>query len=110
MGNTIYCSHHGKERLRKRCGVSKKSALRCAEIAASRGRHYTETKGSVRRWLDDHIRDEDRQIYIYGDKAYIFSDSMVLVTVLQMPGDLVRQSNYQRAKASKSNARCMSAA
>lgn len=110
MDNIVYCSQHGKERLRERCGVNKKSALRCAEIAASRGRHYTETKGSVRRWLEDHIRDEDRQIFIYGDKAYIFSDNMVLVTVLQMPGELVKQSNYQRVKASRAAERCIAIA
>lgn len=97
MNSIIYCSHHAKERLRERCGVNKKSALRCAELAVSRGQHYTETKGSVRRWLEDQIQG-NHEIYIHGDKAYVFTDRMILVTVLQLPSEIARCNNNNRRK------------
>lgn len=104
MGNTVYCSIHGKDRIRERCGVNKKSTLRCAELAVSRGQHYTETKGSVRKWLEEQIHGGDREIYVHGDKAYIFAtDSMVLVTVLQMPSDITRVFNRNNKKTDRKN-------
>lgn len=101
MDNIVYCSHHAKGRLRERCGVNKKSALRCAELAVSRGQHYAETKGSVRRWLEDQIRDNG-EIFVYGDKAYVFTESMILVTVLQLPPEIARCNNNNRKKAARS--------
>ena len=99
MENIVCCSQHGKERVRERCGINKKSALRCAENAVSRGQHYMETKGSVRRWLDDQIRNTGHQIYVYGDKAFIFtSETLMLVTVLQMPAEIARCNNKNRRK------------
>ena len=86
----IYVSHHGKKRIRKRCGVSKKSALRCAEKAREYGMHYDEVKGAVRRWLENSLG-VNRDIFVHGDKAYIFSENNILITVLQMPPDIVRK-------------------
>lgn len=109
MENIVYCSLHGKNRVRERCGVSKKSTLRCAELAVARGQHYTETKGSVRKWLDEQIHGIDREIYIHGDKAYIFAtDSKLLITVLQMPSEIARTYNrsnkkHQRKKNAQKN-------
>lgn len=103
MEKVVYCTQHAKDRLRKRCGISKKSTLRLAELAVSRGQHYTETKGSVRKWLDANIKQEDTQIYIYGDKAYVFTYSMLLVTVLQLPPEITRCYNNSRRKAAKAS-------
>ena len=105
MGNIVYCSQHAKERLKERCGVNKKSTLRCAELAVSRGQHYTETKGSVRKWLEAQIIDEEKQIYVHGDKAYVFTNSMILVTELQLPPEIVRCNNNNRRKASRASDR-----
>lgn len=105
MDNITYCSIHGSERIRQRCGVSKKSARRCAENAVARGTHYTQTKGSLRRWLDGKIH-YGRQIYVYGDKAYVFAeDSLTLITVLQMPPGIARLSNQSRKKTAQESIR-----
>lgn len=102
MNRTVNITYHAADRIHERCGISKKSAKRCAELAATRGQHYTETKGPVRKWLEDQIREDGRQIYVHGDKAYIFADSLVLVTVLQLPPEIVRCNirNLKKAHAS----------
>lgn len=100
MENIVYCSHHGSSRIRERCGAKKKSTLRIAENAISRGQHFSETKGSVKRWLEQQLHDKSNQIYVYGDKAYIFSDNNILVTVLQIPAGITRCNNNNRRKGS----------
>lgn len=100
--NIVYVSVHATDRVKERCGISKKRSLRMAELAVERGQNYTDTKGSVRKWLDHQIKNDDRQIYVYGDKAFIFSKyNMVLITVLQIPAELVRCNNNNRRKAAR---------
>lgn len=105
MENIVYCSHHGSSRIRERCGAKKKSALRIAENAISRGQHFSETKGSVKRWLEQQLHDKSNQIYVYGDKAFVFSNNNILVTVLQIPSDIARCNNNNKRKGSSTGKR-----
>lgn len=99
MDKKVNVSYHAAERIHERCGIGKKSAKRCTELALDRGQHYTKTKGSVRRWLEDQIKGGEKQIYAYGDKAYVFSPSgLVLITVLQMPPEIARCHNQNLKK------------
>lgn len=100
MVSAANVSYHAADRIHERCGIRKKSAKRCMELALDRGQHYTKTKGPVRRWLEDQIKDSDKQVYAYGDKAYIFSpNGLVLITVLQMPPEITRCHNHNLKKA-----------
>ena len=88
---TIRVSNHAKQRLKERCGTKKSSAKRMASLAASRGVERSNTKGPLRRWLDAKYTSENGQVIAYGDKAYIFSDQMVLITVMQIPAPITKK-------------------
>ena len=100
MEKKVNVSNHAAECIHERCGIGKKSAKRCTELALDRGQHYTKTKGPVKRWLEDQIKGGEKQIYAYGDKAYVFSpNGLVLITVLQMPPEITRCQNQNLKKA-----------
>lgn len=94
MNTNIYISNHARQRIKERCGTGKKaSAERMCCLAIERGINAEETRGSLRHWLDEQQYEENRIIYIYGDKAYIYSKDdgdLVLVTVLQLPAEIAR--------------------
>ena len=96
MNVNVYISNHARQRIKERCGVSKKgSAERLCKLAVARGISADETKGYLKRWLTDRIIDENRKIYVHGDKAFVFDladTGLVLVTVLQIPQELMRIS------------------
>ena len=89
-GSDARASNHARKRVKERCGVSKKSANRMAELALERGVLREHTKGPLRKWLDNRYTSENGQIVAWGDKAYIFSDQKILITVLQIPSAITR--------------------
>lgn len=100
MNSIIYVSQHAKGRVRERCGVGKKAALRKAELAVARGKRYTETRGAVRKWAEEKLEGTENVIYFHGDDAFIFSPGMILITVLKMPAELTGKYNRAQKKCS----------
>lgn len=92
MSTEVIVSKHAKKRIKERCGVSKRAAERLAKMAANRGIDRESTKGSLRKWLDEKSLRSDigSRILVWGDKAYIFSDSNVMITCLQIPSEITR--------------------
>lgn len=95
-------SNHAKSRLKQRCGFNKKAADRMSEKAFHDGIRHSETKGQLRKWTTALClkNPQANNIRLYGDKAYIFCDE-VLVTVLQIPPELMR--NYKRMLKNNEN-------
>ena len=93
MEKTTKTTKHGKQRIKERCGTPKSSADRMCRLAAERGTRRMQTKGSLRRWLDDTASKYagEKEYIVYGDKTYIFSKEMVLITVLQLPSEIARR-------------------
>lgn len=85
----ITASKHAEARLHERCGINRKSAQRIAEKAFNEGIQHSQTKGNLKKWVTSlYFNNKSaNNIRLYGDKAYIFSDS-VLITVLQIPSNL----------------------
>jgi len=81
-------SYHAAKRIKERCGVGKRSADRVTSLAYERGVVKERTKGALRKWLDSKDRRENGKIVVWGDKAYIFSETCVLITVLQIPSSI----------------------
>lgn len=94
-----YVTNHGEKRLRKRSGINKKSVERIAEKAYRNGLHHKDTTGRLNRWISKLYFTNKRanSIRIYGDKAYIFADD-VLITVFQVPKELIKivEDNKQK--------------
>lgn len=94
----VFASNHAKQRVKERCGISKKSADRLAGLALARGVEKEFTKGPLRKWLDSYYTSEDGKIVAYGDKAYIFSKEQVLITVLQIPAVITKNMSKMVVK------------
>ena len=87
---SILVTRHARKRIKERCGVGKKSAPRVCHLIEQRGIYRVQTKGQLRKWLDERVR-PGTDIMVYGDKAYIIALAEAedqcnrLVTVLQLP-------------------------
>jgi hypothetical protein len=83
---SIDVTHHGKRRIRERCGIKSKGADRLARIAFEKGLTRSDVSGSLARYMDFlyHYNCEANNVRIYGDKIYIFCNE-VLVTVYNLP-------------------------
>ena len=88
-------SYHAQERIIQRVGIPRKAARRCAEAALAKGYTLSDIKGGLVLWVKSKItgRDADTvQPIVYGDKLFLFGDGCVLITVLQLPSELIRNS------------------
>ena len=86
-------TYHGTERIVQRVGINKKSARRLAERALERGYTLDDIKGALCFWVKARVHGEDTENpVVYGDKLYLFSREDVLITVLQLPSELICNS------------------
>lgn len=87
----IIVTNHALKRLSERSGLSKTAAMRTAEKAYLNGIQHCETKGNLNKWVTSlyFVNRKANNIRLYGDKAFIFVDN-VLITVIQIPQDLVK--------------------
>lgn len=89
-------SKHGTKRMRQRCGVTKQAAARMAQKAYQKGTDHKDVNGRLRRWIDGYIDLTDgKLVKLYNGKAYLFGKNKVLITVLDVPGNLHRQLDAQ---------------
>ena len=93
---------HAKDRMKQRCGLNEKSADRMAMIAYENGLRHGDLTGNLKEWADRlYFKNRSaNQIRLYGDKAYIFHDTK-LITVLQIPHNLVKEANKLRKRKVK---------
>lgn len=92
-------TEHASERLKERNGLNKKSHDRIAEKVLTNGVTHSQTKGSLKKWIDSLYFKNKRanNIRLYGDKVYIFCDE-TLITVMQIPNNLIKEVNKIRKK------------
>ena len=95
---TVRASKHASKRIKERCGISKKSANGMCELAVARGIARTDTKGSLRRWLDvAYERHGNGNIFVYGEKAYVLTEcATTLITVLNVPNEHKKCIKYAK--------------
>lgn len=93
-------SKHAEQRLKERNGLGKKSYDRIVEKAYENGINHSQTKGNLHKWMSGLYQKYPRkgtEIKLYGDKAYIFVEQ-VLVTVLQIPNDIKKNMSVMIRK------------
>lgn len=95
-------TNHAKDRMKQRCGLNEKSSVRIAMIAYEDGLRHGDLTGNLKKWVDSlYFKNRSaNQIRLYGDKAYIFHDTK-LITVLQIPHNLVKEANKLRKRKVK---------
>lgn len=77
---------HGKNRIKQRCNVSKKSAYKLVEKALQKGITHSETRGSLNRYITSlYFKHQTaNNIRIYNFKVFIFVGT-TLITVFDVP-------------------------
>lgn len=82
---------HANKRMKERGGLGKDARNRMAEKALTEGISHAETKGKLNKWVTSQFFYNCRanNIRLYGDKAYIFRDE-VLITIVQIPSNLMK--------------------
>jgi hypothetical protein len=98
----VYVTKHAEKRLKERSGLGKKASRRLAEKVYFEGTHISDTKGKIRRRLNDTYAQTDNKDMtprIHGDKIFIYGrqrdeDNKViavhLITVLQLKSWLTK--------------------
>ncbi len=83
---------HSISRLRQRCGVSKKNALKVARRAFRTGITHAETHGELHRFLDSIYLSQKKgtNMRIYGNAVFVFKGD-VLITVIRVPDNLLTE-------------------
>lgn len=84
-------TRHAKQRIHEREGLGKSATERKAQLALERGYRHSDTKGELKKWLDEQweYKRTANGMRIYGDKLYVFA-GLTLVTVLQVPPKFTR--------------------
>lgn len=82
----IYISEHAFKRMKERCGLSRKAALRHVNTVVDNGQDIGEVKGYLSGWAKkkENSAKKDNHFIIYGNYVYIF-DKNILVTVIHTP-------------------------
>lgn len=89
MVTLVELTAHADDRLKERLGLPKRARLSAAQRAFDQGRHHTDTRGALRRFLDDkwlkyQLADNVR---IYAQHIWFFAGG-TLITVYEVPKDL----------------------
>lgn len=95
-------TNHGYQRMNERMGLNKKAAMRMLEKIWFLGIPAEEAKGLLKKWameLYDKSENNINKILLYGDKAFLFADGL-LVTVLHIPQECMKvMKNMKKAYA-----------
>ena len=85
---------HGKNRLKKRLGASKKNVEKIAQDALQNGITHSEAKGRLSKYLDKLFFQHQTatNMRVYHEKVFIFRGE-VLITVLPLPHNLCDLAN-----------------
>jgi hypothetical protein len=85
----VIITDHAHDRMKERLGLPKRAHQAAAERAYVYGRHHSDAKGRLKRFLDGRWLDHRtaNNVRIYGEHIYFFRDS-TLITVYEVPKSL----------------------
>ena len=84
---TLQLSLHACKRARQRLQWNTNTLERMAQRALSSGLKRNNTKGSLKKYLDEKYEKypDKKLFYLYGETVYLFSDEKKLITMWQLP-------------------------
>lgn len=95
-------SRHARQRMKERCGFSRKTQERMALKAFQEGITHAQSRGRLNKWVTSlYFKNKSaNNIRIYGDYAYIFCGE-TLATVIPVPADIRKDiKNMERKPGS----------
>lgn len=84
----MHITKHSEERCKDRLGLSKKITGKVAEKAIKEGKGLNDLKGSLKRYIGYIYLKNDRKfthIRVYNQKIFLFTETYILVTILELP-------------------------
>ncbi len=94
-------TNHGLIRVKERAGVGKstRKAQRLIENAFERGYKREETKGELRKYLDEKYLayEYGNNMRLYGGQLYVFEDDR-LITMYALPGSIQKDIKVLTSK------------
>lgn len=92
--NSLFTTH-GRKRMKKRNGWSKKASERMIKRILANGEDMKEKTGYLGLWARAKLKNEqnDHRYLLYGTQVYIFTNE-TLITVFPMPS---RQQAFKKA-------------
>lgn len=88
---SLFLSDHSYERLKARCGFSKKSAIRMARRAYQDGINESNARGSLKSYLRRQLNQKANRAVIYGEYVYLFH-YQTLITVFELPNRFKKEA------------------
>jgi len=92
---SVAVTAHAKKRLKERCGINKKSAVRMAERAFTEGISFYNAGELLQKYISSvYLRHNKmcNNLRIYGNTVYVF-DNRTLITVYQIPQNILKEMN-----------------
>lgn len=89
MKPTIHLTQHAKVRARLRLSLGAKAARKDGAAAWETGIRETDCAGQLKRYLGQQSSDDSVAI-AYREHCYIFGSDQSLITVYQLPHELVK--------------------
>lgn len=88
---------HGSKRLKQRAGHSKKND-RVLKLALDRGLRHSDTKGQLNKYITKlYFKNRSAEnIRVYQGKVFLFTRNEVLITVLDLPKNLMNQAIHTK--------------
>lgn len=92
-------TNHAKLRMKKRCGLNKKSMERMATKALESGVRHKDTIGALNRWISGLYLQElnANNVRLYGEYAFLFHFD-TLITVIEIPNRFKGNKYLKKAK------------
>jgi len=91
MANKIRPSKHGKLRTFQRAGVQKGLVDVTVRNAFEKGITHSELEEGtpLKKWVASIVRAKPATVRLFGEHMYLFSRKRTLITVLNIPDDLI---------------------
>lgn len=82
-----HVTRHAKHRIKERMGLKAKSIDRIAQDALKNGVTVKEAKSGLKKYLNKIYMNHQSggNLRVYHQKIFVFTDTNVLITILQLP-------------------------
>ena len=95
---------HAKKRIKERINIPKASVDRIANKAIDKGLKHSETSGQLCKFLDKLFLSHRtaKNIRVFNQKVFLFSQKMILITVVPLPNNLKKIADKDNERKKKS--------